>query len=119
MKSSLRRKLETLSLRVEEVSALLSSEDITRDLDRYRALIKEHAEIEPVTALYRQYQEAEADLTAAHDMTADPEMKAYADDEITAIKARLEAIEAELQQLLLPTDPDDERNVFLEIRAGT
>ena len=119
MKSSLRAKLETLSLRLEELGALLSSPDVTRDLDRYRALTKEHSDIDPVVALYRKYRQAEADLAAAQEMTGDKEMRAYADDEATAVKARMEALEAELQQMLLPSDPNDERNVFLEIRAGT
>src|SRR4051794_26255599 len=78
MKASLQTKLETVSHRVEELSALLSSEDITRDLDRYRALAKEHSDSEPVAALYAKYREAEADLAAAQEMSADPEMRAYA-----------------------------------------
>lgn len=119
MKASLRTKLDTLSLRLEEVNALLSAEDVTRDLDRYRALTKEHAEVEPAVALYRQYRQAEADLAAAQEMSADPEMKAYADDEIATVKARMQTLEGDLQRTLLPSDPNDERNVFLEIRAGT
>jgi peptide chain release factor 1 len=119
LKSSLRGKLDTLSLRLEELSALLSSPDVTRDLDRYRALTKEHSDIDPVVALYRKYRQAEADLVAADEMTADPEMRAYADDEVVAVKSRMETLEAELQRMLLPSDPNDERNVFLEIRAGT
>ena len=119
MKSSLRTKLEALSLRVEELSALLSSPEVTRDLDRYRALTKEHSDIDPVVALYRKYRQAESDLVAAQEMSSDPEMRAYADDEVTAVKADMETFEAALQQMLLPTDLNDERNVFLEIRAGT
>ena len=98
---------------------MLSSPDVTRDLDRYRALTKEHSDIDPVVGLYRKYRQAEADLVAADEMTADPEMRAYADDEVVAVKSRMESLEAELQRMLLPSDPNDERNVFLEIRAGT
>src|SRR5437870_4843026 len=109
MKSSLRSKLDTISLRLEEMNALLSAEDVTRDLDRYRALSREHAEVEPVATVYRQYREAEEDLATAQEMSADPQMKAYADDEIAAVKARMEALEADLQRKLLPSDPNDER----------
>jgi peptide chain release factor 1 len=119
MKSSLRTKLEALARRVDELTATLSAEDATRDLDRYRALTREHADIEPVVAQYRKYGAAEADLAAAQEMAADPAMKAFADEEVTAARTRIATLEAELQKLLLPVDPNDERNVFVEIRAGT
>ena len=77
MKSSLSTKLNQLTARVEELNGLLAAEDVTRDLDRYRALTREHAEISPVVALYRDWQRAELDLAAAQDMLSDPEMKAY------------------------------------------
>src|SRR5207244_8671546 len=70
-------------------------------------------------AVYREYRQAEEDLATAQEMSADPQMKAYADDEIAAVKARMEALETDLQHKLLPSDPNDERNVFLEIRGGT
>jgi peptide chain release factor 1 len=119
MKASLRTKLETLARRIDELNATLSAEDATRDLDRYRALTREHAEVEPVVAQYRKYGQAEADLAAAQEMGADPAMRAYAEEEITATRARMTLLEEELQKLLLPVDPNDERNVFVEIRAGT
>ena len=119
MKSSLRTKLETLARRVDELTATLSAEDATRDLDRYRALTREHADIDPVVAHYRKYGAAEADLAAAQEMAADPAMKAFAEEEVAAARARMDTLEAELQKLLLPVDPNDERNVFVEIRAGT
>ena len=119
MKQSLRSKLEALTRRVDELNAVLSSEDATRDLDRYRALTKEHSDIDPVVALYRKYGQAEADLAAAQDMTGDPDMRAFANEEVTAAKARMDTLEAGLQKMLLPIDPNDERNVFVEIRAGT
>ncbi len=119
MKASLRTKLETLSRRIDELNMTLSAEDATRDLDRYRALTREHAEIEPVVAQYRRYGATEADLAAAQEMASDPSMRAFAEEEVAAARERLAALEVKLQQLLLPVDPNDERNVFLEIRAGT
>ena len=119
MKSSLAAKLTQLSARLEDLNGLLSAPDVTRDLDRYRGLSREHAEIAPVVARYRDWQQAERDLATAQDLAADPEMKPLAEDEIRVVKTTMERLEDELQQLLLPKDPDDERNVFLEIRAGT
>ena len=119
MKSSLRNKLESLARRLVEVDANLSSEDAVRDMDRYRTLNKERADIEPVVATYREYGRAEADVAAADELARDPAMKDYADEEHVAATARMEALAADLQRMLLPQDPNDERNVFLEIRAGT
>jgi peptide chain release factor 1 len=119
MKPSLSIKLAQLATRLEELNGLLGAEEATRDLDRYRALTREHAEIAPVVALYRQWEQAGRDLAAAQDMLSDPQMKSYADDESKAAKAIMEALEEELQRALLPSDPNDGRNVFLEIRAGT
>ena len=119
MKPSLSTKLGQLSRRLEELNGLLGAEDVTRDLDRYRALTREHADIAPVVALYQDWQRAERDLAAARDMLSDPEMKAFADEESKAAKSKMEYIEDELQRALLPKDPKDDRNVFLEIRAGT
>jgi len=119
MKPSLVTKLTQLSARLEELTGLLAAPDVTRDLDRYRALSREHAEIAPVIALHRDWQQAERDLANAQDLVADPEMKAYAEEEAKSAKAAMERIEEELQRVLLPRDPNDERNVFLEIRAGT
>ena len=112
-------KLAQLAKRMTEIDALLAREDAARDLNRFRALGQERAEIEPVVAGFHDYSRAEADLLAAQEMLADPEMKVLAEEEIHAARARLEALAAELQRLLLPKDPNDERNVFLEIRAGT
>jgi peptide chain release factor 1 len=119
MKPSLSTKLTQLTKRLEDLDGLLAAEDVTRDLDRFRALSREHAEIGPVVVLYRDWQQAERDLAAAQEMLADPDTKSFGDDEAKAAKTRMEALEAELQRVLLPRDPDDERNVFLEIRAGT
>ncbi len=119
MKQSLSIKLSQLANRLEELDGLLGAEDATRDLDRYRALTREHAEITPVVALYREWEQAARDLAAAQEMLSDPEMKSFGDDESKAAKARMDSLEEELQHALLPSDPNDERNVFLEIRAGT
>ena len=119
MKPTLRSKLEALARRLDELNAILSSEDATRDLDRYRALNREHAELDPVVAQYLKYREVEGDLAAAQDMSADPAMRDFAVEETAAARERMAVLEAELQKLLLPVDPNDERNVFVEIRAGT
>ncbi|MET0732038.1 MAG: PCRF domain-containing protein, partial [Casimicrobiaceae bacterium] len=119
MKTSLRSKLDGLAMRLAELDHLLAAEDATRDLDRYRALSKEHAEIGPVVARLRDYEKAEADLAGAAAFAHDPEMKALAADEAADAQTRIDRIAGELQAMLLPKDPNDERNVFLELRAGT
>jgi peptide chain release factor 1 len=119
MKHSLVTRLNRLDARLEELNGLLAAPEVTRDLDRYRALNREHAEIAPVVALHRDWQQAERDLASARELLGDPEMRAYAEDEAKAATATMERLEEELQRALLPKDPNDERNVFLEIRAGT
>ncbi len=119
MKSSLRTKIDQLAMRLAELDHLLAAEDATRDMDRYRSLSKEHAEIDPVVARFRDYMQAEADLAAAAAFGHDPEMRALADEERAGAQSRIDRIGEELQSMLLPKDPSDERNVFLEIRAGT
>ena len=119
MKQSLRTKLDQLGARVAELDALLAAEDATRDLERYRTWSKERAEIDPIVGRYRDFGRAEADLATAAELARDPQMRDFADDERRAAESRLAALEGELQAMLLPKDPDDERNVFIEIRAGT
>ncbi|CAB1367622.1 peptide chain release factor 1 [Denitratisoma oestradiolicum] len=119
MKSSILEKLENLSLRKEEIDALLASQEATRDMDAYRRLTREHAEIEPVVALYAAWHKAEADLAGAGEMLADPEMKELAQAEIESARVEMARLEEELQKALLPRDPNDDKNLFLEIRAGT
>jgi peptide chain release factor 1 len=119
MKSSLAAKLDHLSRRLSEIDKVLSSEAATRDLDQYRKLTREHAEITPVVRLFDSYRKAASDLAAAQEMLGDPDMKSLAEDEIRQNKDQLAGLETEIQKLLLPRDPNDERNVFLEIRAGT
>ena len=119
MKASIARKLQSLTERLAELDQLLSDPDVTGNMDQYRKLTREHSEISPVAELYERYKKAQGDLSTADDMAKDPEMREFADAEIKAGKARLEALEAELQTLLLPKDPNDDKNIILEIRAGT
>jgi peptide chain release factor 1 len=119
MKASIARKLQSLTERQFELDALLSDPGVTRDLDQYRKLTREHAEISPVVALYHRYRKAEDDAATAEEMARDPEMREFADAEIKEARARIGALDVELQKLLLPRDPNDDKNVILEIRAGT
>src|SRR5690606_39247578 len=119
MKPSIREKLENLSERLVELDRLLASEGATANMDNYRKLTREHADVGPVAALYAQWVRAEQDLASAQEMSEDPEMKAFAAEEIDNARASMARLEAELQIALLPRDPNDERNLFLEIRAGT
>jgi peptide chain release factor 1 len=119
MKPSLLAKLDQLDQRLEEISRLLASPEATADIAQYRKLNREHSEIEPVVARYRDYRRTGIDLAEARTMLADPEMKELAEAELDAGNARLAELESELQILLLPKDPNDARNLFLEIRAGT
>ena len=119
MKQSIRDKLENLVGRLDELDRILASGEATRNMDQYRKMTREHAELGPVVALYKDWQQTEANLQSAQEMMNDPEMKELAEEEVKAAKERLPEIEIELQKLLLPKDGNDERNVFLEIRAGT
>jgi peptide chain release factor 1 len=119
MKESIAAKLAQLTLRLEELNGLLSAEAVTANLDNYRRLTREHAEIGPVVELYRAYRKGEDDLVAAAEMAADPAMREFAEAETRETRERLAALEQRLQTELLPKDPNDERNIFLEIRAGT
>jgi len=119
MKQSIRDKLENLVGRLDELDRILASGEATRDMDQYRKLTREHSELGPLVALYKIWQQTEADLQSALEMMADPEMKDLAEEEMKAAKERLPELEIDLQRLLLPKDANDDRNVFLEIRAGT
>jgi peptide chain release factor 1 len=119
MKPSIAAKLNQLSMRLEEINRLLTAENVTASMDNYRKLTREHAELGPVVALYQRYQGSEADLKTAQEMARDPSMREFAEAEVAETRARLEALEVDLQKLLLPRDPNDERNIFLEVRAGT
>ena len=119
MKDSIATRLQQLEVRLDEVNQLLSSEDATRDMESFRKLNRERTELEPVVACYQSWRACGDDIAAAQEMSADPEMREFAEDELRAGRERQEALEAELQKLLLPKDPNDERNVILEVRAGT
>ena len=119
MKPSLRTRLDQLSARLAEIDALLASEDATRDLERFKSLSRERAEIDPIVGRFSEFARAEADLATAIELSHDPQMRDYAQEERDAAQARLASLEGELSAMLLPKDPNDERNVFIEIRAGT
>ena len=119
MKPSLLSKLDHLSQRLEEVSALLNQESATADMDQYRKLTREHAELGPLVDTYAQWPQAQQDIRTAQDLMADPDMKAFAQEELSTAQARSDQLALELQKMMLPKDPNDERNIFLEIRAGT
>ena len=121
MNDSIIGKLEGLSERLQEVDALLGTASIIANQDRFRTLSKERAELEPVVSCYSAYQSVIESIESARDMLSDgdPEMRALAEEEIQENQAELEALEPRLQRLLLPTDPADNSNIFLEIRAGT
>jgi len=119
MKPSILQKLSNLSERLDELNRLMSSENITNDMDNYLKITREHAEITPIVEQYNTYVQTEADMQEAEGMLSDPEMKAFAQEEISAGKKQLEAIETELQKLLIPKDPNDDKNIIMEIRAGT
>jgi peptide chain release factor 1 len=121
MKASLITKLETLTDRHEEVSALLSDSQTIASQSKFRDLSREYSELEPVVACYSQYSQIKADLEEARQMLddADPEVREMAREELESGGERLAGLEAQLQTLLLPRDPRDSHNVFLEIRAGT
>ncbi|MDC6484462.1 peptide chain release factor 1 [Methylophilaceae bacterium] len=118
MKSSMQNKLSNLSKRILELNAELSQEDATKDMERFKKISKEHSDILPVVDIYKDYLKFDKDITEAKDMLNDPEMKSLAQLEIDNGKKQLERIEKELQVLLIPKDVNDEKNIFLEIRAG-
>ena len=119
MKDSMKSKLSQLARRLEEIDGLLAQEETARDMNKLRTLGQERAEIEPVVARFHEFNRACADELSAQEMLTDPDMKALAEEEIHAARGRIESLEADLQRLLLPKDPNDDRNVFLEVRAGT
>ncbi len=121
MKTSIKEKLEGLADRYQEVGALLGDPEVIGDQTRFRALSREYAELEPVVQAFNRYRQVLADLEEAAALAgdSDPDMRAMAQQELRDGEARRDALESELQKLLLPKDPNDRANVFLEIRAGT
>jgi len=119
MKDSLRLQLQRLAMRLSELDAHLADPQVTADMQRYRALAREQAEVASVVGQFKRYEHREADLAAARDMLDDPEMADMAREEIASAQADMTRQLGELQAALLPRDPDDVRPAFLEIRAGT
>ena len=121
MKDSIKAKLDSVSERHEEIAALLGDADTISDQNRFRDLSREYSQLEPVVKAYADYKTTTDDLLSAREMAddPDPEMRAMAKDEIAAAETQLESLNLDLQKLLLPRDPRDENNVFIEIRAGT
>jgi len=119
MKQSVIDKLEKLSQRLKELSELLSQPEVTDNMEQYTKLNREYAELLPVVETYRKYIKVMDDLNTAHGLLSDPEMREFAQVELDTAKAAHEVLELELQRLLLPKDPNDEKNIYLEIRAGT
>ena len=121
MKSSILAKLELLKERYEEVGALLSDSEIISDQDKFRSLSKEYAELEPVVLSYSMFVQIKVDIEEANNLLkdSDPDMREMAEEELKRGELESENLELELQRLLLPRDPNDGKNVFLEIRAGT
>ncbi|WP_322015773.1 peptide chain release factor 1 [Paraburkholderia sp. J12] len=119
MKTSMQSKLDQLTTRLAELNDLLSRPDVTSNRDQYRKLTREHAELEPVVEHYAQWRQARDDEAAAKDLLSDASMREFAEEEVKSARERQTQLQLELQKMLLPKDPNDERNVFLEIRAGT
>ncbi|MBS1190337.1 MAG: bacterial peptide chain release factor 1 (bRF) [Rhodocyclaceae bacterium] len=119
MKPSIREKLERLSDRLEGIDAMLSAENAASNMDQFRRISRERSDLEAVVAQYALYKQVENDIAEAEAMLADPEMRDFAEEELAAAKARIPELELALQKLLLPKDPNDDRTVILEIRAGT
>ena len=119
MKNSMREKLAQIDRRQYEIDHMLQQPDVTSDINNYRKLTKEHAEITPVATAYQQYLQTENDIESATEMLADPDLKSFATQEILEAKDKLDQLTLELQTMLLPKDENDDRNILLEIRAGT
>ncbi len=119
MKASISNKLESLCDRHEEIAGLLAEPDVMGDQDKFRKLSVEYSQLEPVVKTFSKYKQLEEDLEMAEELLSDPEMKEMAQEEIKEVKPKLADLELELQKLLLPKDPNDDSNVYLEVRAGT
>ena len=119
MNKSLLNKLEALIERFEEITALLSDPDVQGDQNKFRSLSQEYSQLESIVETYRQFQEKQDEIAESKEMLSDPEMAELAQESISDAKQALEVIEPKLQTLLLPRDPDDQKNIFIEVRAGT
>src|SRR6202012_2454706 len=118
MTPSIRRKLEALAERHEEVGLLLSQPDVLCDNTLFRELSREYAQLEPVPASLREHDRSERELADARSWLDDPDMREMAAEDIDRLEQRLVELDGELQILLLPKDPRDEANLFLAVRAG-
>lgn len=119
MKLSIVAKLEALQERHEEVQALLGDTSTIADQDRFRALSREYSQLSDVSRCFLQWRQVQEDIETAESMLSDPEMREMAKEELAEAKNSSEELQQKLQVLLLPKDPDDERNAFVEVRAGT
>jgi peptide chain release factor 1 len=119
MKPSLRGKLEHLAERFEEITALLADPATQQNQNLFRDLGREYAQLEPVVQTFQRYRKSESDMATAREMLDDPEMAELAREELNSAQQAHKALEPELQLLLIPADPNDQRNIFLEVRAGT
>lgn len=119
MNESMRAKLSSLGRRLEEIDAMLSSPEVGSDMNKFRDLSCERAEIEPVVQKVREYEKYEKQRAESEELLSDPDMKELAQAEFTECREKLEQLDKDLEIMLLPTDPNDKRNIFLEIRAGT
>ena len=119
MKASIQAKLESLNERYDEIAHLLGESDVITDQNQFRKLSIEYSQLEPVALSFREYQQTLEDIETAREMLSDPEMKEMAEEELLEAKDKLNEQELTLQKTLLPKDPHDSSNVFLEVRAGT
>lgn len=121
MKKSLEFKLQQMLERFQEVGRLLSEASVIADQNQFKSLSKEYAQLEPVAHCYESYLEAKDNLTSLEELLNgdDKELAAMAEEELSAAKKQIEDLDEELQWHLIPKDPDDERNIYLEVRAGT
>ena len=119
MQDFLRHRLERYTQRLGELDFLLSPEDIMSDMKQYRTISREHADVTAVASRYARYRQVEDDMAAAREMLQDPDMAEMAQEEIASGELELLKLEEDLQRLLLPKDPDDERDAYVEVRAGT
>lgn len=119
MNESMRAKLSSLGRRLEEIDVMLSSPEVGSDMNKFRDLSRERAEIEPVVQKVREYEKYEKQRAESEELLSDPDMKELAQAEFTECREKLEQLDKDLEIMLLPTDPNDKRNIFLEIRAGT
>jgi peptide chain release factor 1 len=119
MKDSLRQQFQRLAMRQSELDASLADPAVAADMKRFRELTREHAEVAALVERFHRFEQRERDLASAQELLGDPDMVALAEEEIAGARADMERLHAELQAALLPRDPDDGRNAFVEIRAGT